>query len=312
MAIDRDVARRFGLGAVGLLWLIALCTIIWWPWTGVSPPGTVQLVHWANGHIAGDPVLLNAFANRFNAVERRTAAGSLIIVKPFLVNSGQIERELISRIQGKGGIRRDLPNPTLVTPVAEHWLYDINDTANSAVVETGGAQSLASSWIGIATFKDMAECLGWPAKDIGYEDIVALSADPAGWESRNSCARSARGRQPRLAYTDPNTSSTGRTVLYTLLSIATGKPPETDPCRRRRRTCDRRSAQVPGPGGSLRTRHTPAQLRDFRRPGTTVIFSRWRRTTWSSCTKARSCKRTRRWSYSFRAISRSARASTTW
>jgi len=226
MAIDRDVARRFGLGAVGLLWLIALCSIIWWPWTGVSPSGTVQLVHWANGHIAGDPVLLNAFANRFNAVERRTAAGNLIVVKPFLVNSGQIEQELISRIQGKGGIRRDLPNPTLVTPVAEHWLYDINDTADSAVVETGGAKSLASSWIGIATFKDMAECLGWPAKDIGYEDIVALSADPAGWESRNTCARSAWGRQPRLAYTDPNTSSTGRTVLYTLLSIATGKPPE--------------------------------------------------------------------------------------
>ena len=226
MAIDRDVARRFGLGAVGLLWLIALCSIIWWPWAGVSPPGTVQLVHWANGHIAGDPVLLNSFANRFNAAERRTAAGNLIVVKPFLVNSGQIEQELISRIQGKGGVRRDLANPTLVTPVAEHWLYDINDTAGSTVVETDGAKSLASSWIGIATFKDMAECLGWPATDIGYEDIVALSADPAGWEARNTCARSAWGRQPRLAYTDPNTSSTGRTVLYTLLSIATGKSPD--------------------------------------------------------------------------------------
>jgi hypothetical protein len=169
-------------------------------------------VHWANGHLAGDDALLPAFATRFNAAGHRTAAGSRIVVKPYLVNSGQIEQELISRVQGKGGVRRDLPNPVLVTPVAEHWLYDINDTLGAAVVETAEANSLALTWLGIATFKDMAECLGWPGKDLGYEDIVALSADPAGWESRGQCARTAWGPRPRLAYTDPSSSSFGRTT----------------------------------------------------------------------------------------------------
>ncbi len=225
-AIDPDVARRFGIAVVGVLWLIAVGWLLWWPWPSGSPPGMVEVVHWANGHIAGDDVLLPAFATRFNAAGHRTGAGSLIVVKPYLVNSGNIEQELISRIQGKGGIRRDLPNPALVSPVAEHWLYDIDDTLASAVVQTGDATSLASSWIGIATFKDMAECLGWPGKDIGYDDIIALISDPAGWESRGPCARAAWGRRPRLAYTDPNSSSTGRTVLYSLLSIAAGKPPD--------------------------------------------------------------------------------------
>jgi hypothetical protein len=225
-AIDPDVARRTGLAAVGVLWLVAVGWIVLWPWPAGSPPGTVEVVHWANGHLAGDDALLPAFATRFNAAGHRTAAGSRIIVKPYLVNSGQIEQELISRVQGKGGVRRDLPNPVLVTPVAEHWLYDINDTLGAAVVETAEANSLALTWLGIATFKDMAECLGWPGTDLGYDDIVALSADPGGWESRGQCARTAWGRRPRLAYTDPNSSSTGRTVLYTLLSIAAGKPPE--------------------------------------------------------------------------------------
>jgi hypothetical protein len=95
-AIDPDVARRFGLAAVGVLWLLAVGWIIGWPWPTASPPGTVEVVHWANGHIAGDDVLLPAFATRFNAAGHRTAAGNRIMVKPYLVNSGQIEQELIS------------------------------------------------------------------------------------------------------------------------------------------------------------------------------------------------------------------------
>ncbi len=225
-AIDPDVARRYGLAAVGLLWLIAVGWITWplWP-DGIQSPGTVVVVHWANGHLSGDDVLLPAFAQRFNDAGYRTAAGNPIRVDQYLLNSGNIERELISRVQGKGRIRRDIPDPTLVTPVAEHWLYHINHALASPVVETGEGKSLASTWIGIATFKEMAACLGWPNRDLGYDDIIALSSDPAGWGSRQ-CGRAEWGRQPIVTYTDPNSSSTGRSVLFTLYSIAAGKLPE--------------------------------------------------------------------------------------
>jgi Ca-activated chloride channel family protein len=190
-----------------------------------QPPGAVVVVHWANGHLSGDDVLLPAFAQRFNAAGYRTANGNPIRVEQYLVNSGNINQELLSRVQGKGPIRRDLPDPTLVTPVAEHWLYAINDALGGQVVEAGEARSLASTWIGIATFKEMAECLGWPNRDLGYDDIIALSSDPAGWGSRQ-CARAEWGRQPIVTYTDPNSSSTGRSVLFNLYSIAAGKLPD--------------------------------------------------------------------------------------
>jgi Ca-activated chloride channel family protein len=225
-AIDPDVARRSGLAAVGVLSLMAVGWIIWPLWPHVAqPPGAVVVVHWANGHLSGDDVLLPAFAQRFNAAGYRTANGKPMRVEQYLVNSGSINRELLSRVQGKGPIRRDLPDPTLITPVAEHWLHAINDSLSGTVVETGEERSLASTWIGIATFKEMAECLGWPNRDLGYDDIIALSSDPGGWGSRQ-CGRAEWGRQPIVTYTDPNSSSTGRSVLYTLYSIAAGKLPE--------------------------------------------------------------------------------------
>ena len=271
---DPDLIRRSGLAAVGLLWLAAIGWITWpiWPEV-VQPPGSVTVVHWANGHLAGDDQLLPTLAQRFNAGGYRTAAGYRIQVRQYLVNSGSAQRELISRVQGRGPIRRELPDPAIVTPVAEHWLYSINDAAGAPIVETDGARSLASTWIGIATFKDMAECLGWPMRELGYEDIIALSADPDGWASR-PCSRAEWGRQPLITYTDPNTSSTGRSVLYTLYSIAAGKLPEQltsqDFSRPARHGL---FAPLSGAGRSLCTGLLAAELRDLRRADVRALLS---------------------------------------
>src|SRR4051812_32971102 len=71
----------------------------------------------------------------------------------------------------------------------------------------------------------MAECLGWPAKELGYADILALRQDPRGW-SAYPCARAEWGQRPLVAFTDPLTSSTGRSALYTLYAIGAHKDPE--------------------------------------------------------------------------------------
>lgn len=221
---DPDLARRLGLAAIGLCWLVAVGWITWPP-PGFPAPETVVVVHWANGHMSGDDVLLPAFAQRFNAAGYRTAAGHPIRVEQYLVNSSVIMQELLSRAQGQGPINRSLPDPTVVTPVAEHWLYAINDRVGRPLLETGAGQSLAFTWIGIATFRDMAECIGWPNRELGYDEIIALAADPRGWASR-PCAKAEWGQKPLITYTDPNSSSTGRTVLFTLYSIAARKLPE--------------------------------------------------------------------------------------
>lgn len=62
-------------------------------------------------------------------------------------------------------------------------------------------------------------------KKIGYADIIALRNDPHGWASY-PCARTEWGTKPLLAFTDPTTSSTGRSLLLGLYAIAAGKAPE--------------------------------------------------------------------------------------
>ncbi len=190
-----------------------------------SRGGTVVVVHWANGHLAGDDALIPAFVQRFNAAGYQTSAGNRIEVQWQRVNSGVIKQELLSRVQTGVPINRAVPDPTIVTPVAEHWLYDINESAGRSVVDIPNTKRLALTWIGIATFRDMAECLGWPSRPLGYSDIIALRSDPRGWASK-PCAQAEWGRKPLVAYTDPNNSSTGRSVLFTLFSIAAGKPPD--------------------------------------------------------------------------------------
>ncbi|TAK21268.1 MAG: VWA domain-containing protein [Chloroflexota bacterium] len=223
-AIDPDSARRVGLTSVGLFWLITIGWMVLRDSDDANQTKTIEVVHWANGHMAGDEALLPSFAASFNAAGFRSSSGSRIVARPYIVNSGTIRQELVSRVRGIGPVSRNLPDPVLVSPVASHWLYAINDAVGREVVATDDAQSIASTWIGIATFKSMAECLGWPSQDLGYVDIIALSADPLGWGSR-PCARAEWGRRPLIAYTDPNSSSTGRSVLFTMFSIATGKPP---------------------------------------------------------------------------------------
>ena len=93
------------------------------------------------------------------------------------------------------------------------------------MVNLDTAESIVRPVIGIVTYEDMAKCLGWPEKEIGYADIIALRNDPQGWKSY-PCAKGIWGQRPLVAFTDPTTSSTGRSLLLGLYSIAAGKPPE--------------------------------------------------------------------------------------
>ena len=79
--------------------------------------------------------------------------------------------------------------------------------------------------IGIVTYEEMAKCLGWPEKTLGFADIIELRADPRGWE-KYECAKPSWGKTPLLAFTDPTTSSTGRSLHLALYSFAAGKRPD--------------------------------------------------------------------------------------
>jgi Ca-activated chloride channel family protein len=87
------------------------------------------------------------------------------------------------------------------------------------------ARSIARTYVGVVTYREMAECLGWPQKAIGYADIIALRNDPRGW-ARYSCAKAEWGKQPLVAFTDPSESDTGRAVLFALWGMGAHKAME--------------------------------------------------------------------------------------
>lgn len=196
--------------------------------TGLNDPGTpvgantVVVTHWAGGHLMPDH-LLPKFAREFNAGDRRTASGKRIEVR--LAKQDSFEQ--VDRIEL--GLRLgQMPDPSfgepvVVTPVVDHWLGELNERAGRTVVDLDQTQDLAIAWTGIATYREMAECLGWPQRDVGYAEIMALISDPRGWAACPT-ARAAWGQRPLMSYTDPSTSSTARSMLFGLYSAAAGKP----------------------------------------------------------------------------------------
>lgn len=195
-----------------------------------APPNTVVVVHWAGPHLMPPDRLLPVFAKQFNAAGHKVASGKRIEVRPVQADSATQANVLVTSVQ-RGALTDsgrsefstpELGEPTIVTPVTDHWLSDVNHRAGRMVVDLSKTDELAVAWTGIATYRGMAECLGWPNKDIGYADIVALRHDPRGW-ARCPTAKVEWGQQPIMSYSDPNSSSTGRSVLFGLYSVGAGK-----------------------------------------------------------------------------------------
>src|SRR3954451_22773258 len=191
-------------------------------------PETVVVVHWSNSHLMRDG-LLPAMADRFNHQHNETASGQRIKVEVLSCDSFVQTDDLVSRVKGAGPANTPCgtkdsaaPDPTIVTPQSEDELTNINQHAGRVVVDKASTRSIAETWLGIVTYRDVAECLGWPDRQLGYADIVELLK--SGWGSRD-CASAEWGSRPLLAFTNPSTSTSGRNVLVSLYSMATHKAP---------------------------------------------------------------------------------------
>ncbi len=96
-----------------------------------------------------------------------------------------------------------------ITLLNQRW--QLRDNHTKPLAPAG--DPLVLSPIVIAMWKPMAEALGWPAKPIGWADILKVGADPKGW--------SAYGRpewgELKLGHTQPEYSNSG---LLSVLAIA--------------------------------------------------------------------------------------------
>ena len=238
---EHSLTRRRVLSLITTLGLVTILgSMVAWTLWPAPPEPTVRVVHWATGHLmweGEDLRLLPVMAKQFNGANHRTESDKTIVVEVHNVPSELQADYLVTRLTS--GRRIDLhditdgyvdrstsgSDPAIVTPSSAHWLVTANYEVGSAVVDLGAARSIVGPVIGIVTYEKMARCLGWPEKEIGYADILALKNDPRGWASYD-CAEAEWGQTPLVAFTDPITSSTGRSLHLALYSIAAGVPPE--------------------------------------------------------------------------------------
>jgi Ca-activated chloride channel homolog len=222
----RRIAIAVGVLVVALVGAIAVREV------AATNEEAIVVVHWSNSHPMREG-LMPAMAEEFNDADHETAAGQPIEVVVVQCDSRNQSDDLVDRITKAVGTSEDgckadgerAADPTIVTPQSSDWLIDVNHRSGRDVVDLDNTQNIAETWLGIVTYRAMAECLGWPDEQLGYADILALRADPDGWAAHPECARTEWGRRPLLAFTNPNTSTSGRNVLVSLYSMAADNSP---------------------------------------------------------------------------------------
>jgi Ca-activated chloride channel homolog len=79
----------------------------------------------------------------------------------------------------------DGPRPDVWSPAASSWTVLLRQRTSSAdrpdLVGDQELPSIAQTPLVIAMPQPMAETLGWPEKELGWGDVLALAKDPQGW-----------------------------------------------------------------------------------------------------------------------------------
>jgi Ca-activated chloride channel family protein len=146
----------------------------------VSRAGCVQLE--VNASLEkGD--LIAELADRYHQANR-TFDGMCAAVSVHKKTSGAAMEALAA---GWDAARDGSPAPQVWTPTSSLWLDLLRrkgTAADKTVLTDGASPSVTQSPLVIAMPKPMAEALGWPKTQIGWADVLALSADPKGWASK--------------------------------------------------------------------------------------------------------------------------------
>ena len=150
----------------------------------------MTVVHWTTGHLlrTGSGLrLLEQMAKEFNKADHQTAVGNDIRVEVHYMGGADQapELDLPRQRAGRPFEEVDLPNPTLVTPSASHWLVNVNHDVGREVIDLSDtlSRSIARTYVGIVTYTGDGSMPRLADREIGYADIIALRNDPRGWSA---------------------------------------------------------------------------------------------------------------------------------
>jgi Ca-activated chloride channel family protein len=136
---------------------------------------------------------------RYHQTNPKTRSGAPIFIDATAMGSGEIVQAVLT------GARR----PHVFSPASDVYLTLLNqywsaEGGASKIIAPPGDDLLLSPIV-IAMWRPMAEALGWPNKQIGWADIIAIGQDPKGWDS---LGHPEWGRF-KLGHTHPKLSNSG-------------------------------------------------------------------------------------------------------
>ncbi|MCE9572376.1 MAG: VWA domain-containing protein [Deltaproteobacteria bacterium] len=137
----------------------------------------------------------------FLATKPKLPSGKRIAIDAKSLGSGEAATAILD-----GSLKAHVYSPasTAYLTVLNHgWMSNAATPRTKPLAPT--SEPLVLSPIVIAMWKPMAEALGWPAKDLGWADIIKISKDPAGWGALGHPEWGAF----KLGHTHPEFSNSG-------------------------------------------------------------------------------------------------------
>lgn len=155
---------------------------------------------------------LDAVAASFNSEQRTTSGGHPIEVQVTHVKSGSSMQDILD-----GKIQ-----PFVWSPGEQNWVDELNQAwtrQHGVPLITEECPATVYAPVGFAMWRPMAEAMGWPDEPIGWNDIVALAADPEGWARYGH----PEWRQFKFGHTHPDYSNSGVLILTALAYATVGR-----------------------------------------------------------------------------------------
>ena len=184
--------------------------------SGASQPNRANCVQLNVSASSEKAALLSDLAASYNQAGH-SVNGSCVAVTVTSNASGAAAEALA----GTWDVQANGPRPDVWTPASSSWavlLRQRTTAQDKADLVPDSTPSIVQTPLVIAMPKPMAQVLGWPKKQLGWGDLLALSKDKRGWGAYGHAEWGAF----RLGKTNPNLSTSGLNATIAAYFAATG------------------------------------------------------------------------------------------
>jgi Ca-activated chloride channel family protein len=154
---------------------------------------------------------INDVTTAFNRSGAKTQTGKPIFVRALPMGSGETIDNILS-----GRLQAHIASPASAAFIKLGNAESRSKTGKDLI---GSTDNLVLSPVVIATWKPMAEAMGWGKKPLGWSDILALARDPKGWSAHGY----PQWGKFKFGHTHPEFSNSGLISLFAEAYAASGK-----------------------------------------------------------------------------------------